>query len=242
MGLYRNVNLSFWTDGKVVDDFTPEDRFFFLYCITNPHTNMCGCYEISIKQMATECGYSNDTILHLLARFENQHGVVRYDRDTKELLIVNWWKYNWTRSEKLDKPILASIQAIKSDTFRQYLLDVFAQRESVATPPEDGGGPKPAKPKPTVERHKHGEHGWVRLSDKEFQNLLKDLGETELQRCITYIDESAQSSGNKNGWKDWNLVLRRCHREGWGMRKPWQQPIQPPPQPQEYSDYENWDQ
>ena len=37
-------------------------------------------------------------------------------------------------------------------------------------------------------------------------------------RCITYLDESAQSNGNKNKWKDWNLVIRKCSRERWGIR------------------------
>ena len=52
MASYRNISMDFWTDSKVVDDFTPEDRYIYLYCMTNPHTNLCGCYEVSIKQIA----------------------------------------------------------------------------------------------------------------------------------------------------------------------------------------------
>lgn len=72
-------------------------------------------------------------------------------------------------------------------------------------------------------KHKYGEYGWVQLTDEQYQRLLNDLGEAELKRCITYIDESAQSTGNKNRWKDWNLVLRKCSKGGWGLhgyRKP----------------------
>lgn len=60
MASYRNISMDFWTDSKVVDDFTPEDRYIYLYCMTNPHTNLCGCYEVSIKQIANETGYNND--------------------------------------------------------------------------------------------------------------------------------------------------------------------------------------
>ncbi len=67
--------------------------------------------------------------------------------------------------------------------------------------------------------HKYGEYGWVRLTDEQYRKLLTEYGEAELKRCITYIDESAQSSKNKNGWKDWNLVIRRCHRDRWGLPK-----------------------
>lgn len=66
------------------------------------------------------------------------------------------------------------------------------------------------------EKHKYGEYGWVRLTDAERERLDADLGAEEAQRCIRYIDEAAQSSGNKNKWRDWNLVIRRCSRERWG--------------------------
>lgn len=71
---------------------------------------------------------------------------------------------------------------------------------------------------------KYGVYGWVKLTQEEYNKLLSDLGETELIRCITYIDESAQKSGNKNKWKDWNLVIRNCHRDGWGMTKSYTNP------------------
>lgn len=82
-----------------------------------------------------------------------------------------------------------------------------------------------AAPTPTgvVTRHKYGEYGWVRLSAEEYDRLLNELGEAELTRCITYVDESAQSNGNKNKWKDWNLVIRKCARDRWGMNKGGQQ-------------------
>lgn len=79
-------------------------------------------------------------------------------------------------------------------------------------------------------KHKRGEYGWVQLTDEQYNNLIRDLGQTELDRCISYIDESAQSSGNKNRWKDWNLVIRRCHREGWGLRGQNYGQSQPPKQ------------
>lgn len=66
-------------------------------------------------------------------------------------------------------------------------------------------------------RKKYGEYGWVRLTQEEYDRLLRDLGEIELSRCIRYVDESAQSTGNKNKWSDWNLILRKCSRDRWGI-------------------------
>lgn len=70
-----------------------------------------------------------------------------------------------------------------------------------------------------VEKIKFGEYGWVKLKPEDYNRLISDYGESEVKRAIRYIDESAQSSGNKNKWKDWNLVVRRCIREGWGARQ-----------------------
>ena len=86
-----------------------------------------------------------------------------------------------------------------------------------APPPEGPPLPAPEKSKPQA-RAKYGAYGWVRLTLEEYARLLDELGKAELERCIRYVDESAQKSGNKNRWKDWNLVIRNCHLEGWGLR------------------------
>ena len=67
------------------------------------------------------------------------------------------------------------------------------------------------------EKRKYGQYGWVRLTAEEYARLIADLGEEEAARCIRYVDESAQANGNKNKWKDWNLVLRKCHAQRWGL-------------------------
>ena len=125
MALYRNIHLSFWQDTKVTDDFTPEDRYFYLYLLTNPHTNLCGCYEISIKQMANEMGYDARKVGKLIERFSSIHNLIRYSQSGRELLIFHWSKYNWTSSEKFRKPLLQEIQNVKTDDFREYLLKLF---------------------------------------------------------------------------------------------------------------------
>lgn len=74
---------------------------------------------------------------------------------------------------------------------------------------------KPPAPTKQV-RKSYGQFGWVKLTDEEYNRLLNDLGQAEVKRCITYVDESAQATGNKNKWRDWNLVIRKCSRDKWG--------------------------
>lgn len=126
MATYRNVSTKFWTDSKVVDDFTPEDRYFYLYLFTNPHTNLAGCYEISTKNMADEMGYSRETIIKLIERFRTVHGIIDYSDRTKEMLLLNWSRYNWTTSEKFRKPLLQQIDKVKEKGFREYLMKLYS--------------------------------------------------------------------------------------------------------------------
>lgn len=124
MAVYRSVHLSFWTDNKVEDDFTPEDKYFYIYLLTNPQTNICGCYEISYSQMTRNTGYNKDTIIRLLERFENVHKIIKFDKNTKEVLILNWYKYNWSKSEKTLTGVENVAKHIKSEEFKKYVLDV----------------------------------------------------------------------------------------------------------------------
>ena len=125
---YRNVSQSFWTDSKIDDEFTPEEKYFFLYLLTNPHTSVCGCYEISMKQMERETGYNCDTVSRLISRMQDVHKVIRYDDQTKEVLIVNWPKYNWTKSEKLISAVVAAAEHIKSKEFKKHIFDTVSIR------------------------------------------------------------------------------------------------------------------
>lgn len=129
--IYRCVQVKFWTDSKVVDDFTPEDKYFYLYLFTNPHTNLTGCYEASLKQMSDETGYNKDTIERLLDRFKNVHHVIDYSKETKEILILNWHKYNWTKSPDFQKGLMNQINVIKNTEFKNYLLNVLDGKERV---------------------------------------------------------------------------------------------------------------
>lgn len=124
MAIYRNVQLSFWTDNKVEDEFTPEDKYFYLYLLTNPQTNICGCYEISYSTMAHQTGYTKETLIRLLDRFENVHGVIKFSKATKEILVLRWHKYNWSKSEKVLVGVENVAKYIKHEEFKKYVLDM----------------------------------------------------------------------------------------------------------------------
>ncbi len=69
MAKYRQVHTTFWQDPKVLEEMTPEDKYFYLYLLTNPNTTQIGVYQITKKQMAFDLGYSTESINSLLHRF-----------------------------------------------------------------------------------------------------------------------------------------------------------------------------
>lgn len=123
--------------------------------------------------------------------------------------------------------------ASESDGMRPHADESEAMR-NMPTETETRTKQKQKQNPPSVEvAHARGEYGWVKLTDAQYQKLLKDLGQEELDRCIRYVDESAQKTHNKNKWSDWNLVVRNCHRDGWGLD--WQEHAQRKVKPKKYS-------
>ncbi|CRK80339.1 conserved phage C-terminal domain-containing protein [Neobacillus massiliamazoniensis] len=119
MAKFRYVHTEFWQDAKVLEEMTPEDKYFYLYLLTNPNTTQIGVYQITKKQMAFDLGYSSESINSLLDRFINNHKIVKYNAETRELAILNWGKYNLNNT---GKPVLDCIKKELTDVKDKTLL------------------------------------------------------------------------------------------------------------------------
>lgn len=129
MGIKRIVDTSFWTDDKVMMDFSPEDRLFMLYLLTNPHTTQLGIYKILPKQMAFELGYSADTINVLLDRFENKYGMIIYSTETSEIAVKNFLCHSIVKGGKpVEDCIEREMRQVKNKQLLQITFDHIAKR------------------------------------------------------------------------------------------------------------------
>lgn len=124
MGIKRIVDTSFWTDGKV-DEFSPEDKYFMLYLLTNPFSKQLGIYEISIKQAAFQMGYSVDAFKVLLERFENKYKMIVFSKETNEVAILNFLRHSVMKG---GKPVEDCIKKEMTLVKNKALIDtVFAR-------------------------------------------------------------------------------------------------------------------
>ncbi|UDB49859.1 conserved phage C-terminal domain-containing protein [Bacillus safensis] len=122
MAKFRHVQTTFWQDPKVTEEMTPEDRYFFLYLITNPNTTQIGIYSLTKKQMAFDLGYSIESVNSLMDRFINHHKLVLYNNVTREVAIKNWPKYNLNKG---GKPILDCVTKELREVKDKSLMSVL---------------------------------------------------------------------------------------------------------------------
>lgn len=124
MAIYRSIQTAFWQDAKVLEEMTPEDRYFYLYLLTNPAVKQVGIYQLTRKQMAFELGYSMESVNALLERFIHHHDIIRYDYDTREICIVNWGKYNFPRAgTPIENCIRKELREVKQTDFIKIIYD-----------------------------------------------------------------------------------------------------------------------
>ena len=123
MGVKRIVDTGFWKDEKVLDIFSPEDRYFFLYLLTNPQSRQSGIYKMPRKLMAFELGYSKEAVSVLIERFE-KHGVIRYSDETQEIAIMNYLRYSIVKGGKpLEDCIKSDLKSISDKRLIQIVYD-----------------------------------------------------------------------------------------------------------------------
>jgi len=136
MGKYvkRVVSTSFWEDPKVMTLFTPEDKYFMLYLLTNPHTTQLGIYHLVPKIAAFEMGYSLESVLSLIDRFENKYGIIRYSNETMEVAIKNYLKHSIVKG---GKPVLDCLmqdaKGVKDKSLLTFISESFLYGYSLRT-------------------------------------------------------------------------------------------------------------
>jgi hypothetical protein len=129
MAIYRQVQTTFWQDDFVLN-LTPEEKYFYLFLLTNSKTKQCGIYQLPVQVIVFETGYNQETVEKLLHRFID-YGKIIYSSKTKEIGIVNWQKYNPAESPKIKACVIKELKEIKDRSIidKIYPMDRVSQEE-----------------------------------------------------------------------------------------------------------------
>lgn len=196
MAIFRKIHTSFWSD-SFVQELTPEQKYFFLYLLTNEKTSQCGIYEISKKQICYDTGYNFDTVTKLLNFFTDSQKIY-YSDSTSEIAIKNWDKFNKSDSGTVKTLVNQQLSQVKNRVLIEYLYStdttsIIRRRiEEEQEREEEGEGTFKTKP---IELHE--------LKDMTKEDLI--LFQGKLIQENLFIEPLMSSKGIKNktdmlGW------------------------------------------
>ena len=215
MAIKRIISTEFWTDRKVVNTFSPEDKLFMFHLLTNPRSTQIGIYPFIERIVAFEIGYSVEAVTTLLERFENVHKIVKYSRKTGEVAVKNYLRHSIIKGGAPVKDLLEKeAQAVKDKDLLRYVLEANVDNpnqtvlEFVTKYQEiykndndnenDDSLPNRARivdessePNKTKEiRHKYGEYQNVLLADTDLEKLKAEIPDWQgmIERLSGYIE------------------------------------------------------
>lgn len=100
MAKFRSINTKFWVDPYVISLDT-STKLLFLYFLTNPYTEICGAYEITLRQIQFDTGLDTVCI---------QTGISLLQAD-KKIIYKDGWVFlpNWVKNQSLNPSVVKGI-------------------------------------------------------------------------------------------------------------------------------------
>lgn len=125
----RVVDTSIWNDEKVMN-FSPEDKYFWLFLLTNEYSTQLGIYHLPLKKAAFDLGYSLETVEILLDRFEHKYGLIKYSSETSEVAIKNYLLYSIVKGGKPVYDCLIKEQnQVKDKSLLEFIYNHLSNKE-----------------------------------------------------------------------------------------------------------------
>lgn len=128
----RNIKSEMWTDPQVFDDFNRTDINTWTYLLTSPNTLLCGIAKGSLAMMSIQAKMPKEEFIAGITSLQNNHNLVKFNKENNEILILNWHKHNWTTSDKLKTSVRKSLETIKTLEFIEYVektLELYPKKD-----------------------------------------------------------------------------------------------------------------
>jgi hypothetical protein len=134
MAKKRYINTKFWSD-NYISELDPIEKLLFIYFITNPYTDICGIYEISLKQMALDTGIDQQEMLPKI--------INRFSLDDK-IYYIDGWVYvkNFQKHQAVNESVLRGIERSLQDVPCEIMAQIKHITQNDPTLPP--GCPPPA--------------------------------------------------------------------------------------------------
>ena len=121
---FSKINPSVWTS-KRFTSLDDDGKLFYLYALTSPLSNSCGCYRLPYGYIMEDVGWDRtriDTVCHTVS----QTGLISYDRTEFVILIDRWYEYNPPNNPKHCLRVISELKSVpECDLKNMNAKDLF---------------------------------------------------------------------------------------------------------------------
>lgn len=122
---YRKIHDTFWADPDI-EDWTPDQKYFYIYLITNAQQTAVGVMPYSVKRIAFELGWSKESVDGIIKRMVEDNRIA-LDIETKEMYISRFYRYNRPSTDNHKAHVAKVVSQIKSLELKdQVIADITA--------------------------------------------------------------------------------------------------------------------
>lgn len=191
------INTSFWSD-TLIQDLDINTKLFFLYLLTNEHTDICGIYEISIKTMCFESGLSEKAVFKSIDSLSKTN---RINYTESWVFIKNFGKHQ-QNNPKVQRGIEIGLDRVPKAIYDRLSIDYGGLSHSNPNP-NPNSNPNSKAESLSSKRGKllaFGEEKTMKLSQEEYLKLCRKIGRRNATKVIQKIENWKLQTGK--GWKN----------------------------------------
>lgn len=189
---FQQVQMNYWRD-TTDDEFSREEKYLYLYLMTNESVTSCGVYKISKITIIHETSMSEHLISSAMASLQDREKIF-YDSDTREIILLNHINYesNSPMFQANVAKVLARVKSLKILEMRKTLEEGRAVELPKAEQKEEGKKvPAPKKP----EKNAYGTHKNVFLTARDIEMLIEKFGKKGAQEGVDILSSYKEAHG-----------------------------------------------
>ena len=115
MATHRYISTTFWDDAWI-QGLDPEEKFIYLYLMTNPLTGISGVYKITDRRISFDTGHTEEKIKTTLDKFGTARKAIRMG---EYIVLPSWPKHqNWETMPKIKQGILNELNQLTDEQLR----------------------------------------------------------------------------------------------------------------------------
>ena len=121
MGKRTWIDSDIWSD---TDGLNNQEQVVYLWLLTNSQRNIAGYYHINLRYMALDLHASEARLEKILCK-EQKYWV--YDKDTKQVLIPKFTRYNIVKSRQQITALNAELNKLKPCKLHSLFIKAFEE-------------------------------------------------------------------------------------------------------------------